>query len=228
MDINEEALQLRIMWSKAQNMYSSFFTRLQAVRDEIGDDVAFSKWCIYSLEISVDVCIVASNLLKEADAKREREKLSRVKQVARDTKRRDTAEEQRRKTELRLKREDNKREAMKAKARKQKAKLVVLPLGSSPSAEALQLLAECAQIESNGRIELGRVYAALKERVDMRMEGKDANGRWWTWTRWAEIYISRSERDIRKCLTEYNEFKMLNRASCPVSQTLHVVNSEGN
>jgi hypothetical protein len=78
------------------------------------------------------------------------------------------------------------------------------------------LLAECRQIESTSRIELGKRYAAMKEIVQTQQAGLDPSGKHWTWGAWAKAYIQRSRQDINRCIAEFG-------TSCSKTQDDNVI-----
>lgn len=99
--------------------------------------------------------------------------------------------------------------------RKQKAMAAAVP-ATSDNAELARLLDECRGIEKTCRIDLGRRYAAMKLIVETQQAGKDANGKHWTWLKWAKLHIQRSREDIWKCIQEHV-------ASCNISHDENVV-----
>lgn len=110
--------------------------------------------------------------------------------------------------------------------RKQQAMAVAVP-ATSDNAELARLLDECRTIEKTSsaqqaavaktsRVDLGRRYAAMKLIVETQQAGKDANGKHWTWIKWAKFHIQKSRADINKCIVEFG-------ASCAISHDENVV-----
>lgn len=81
-DPDQVAKRARVLWDKARNMYGSFFTEIEAMRQRLGDDSAFDEWMYRKVGVSLSVAIRAANLLRESDARRVHEALKTHKTVA--------------------------------------------------------------------------------------------------------------------------------------------------
>jgi hypothetical protein len=84
-----------------------------------------------------------------------------------------------------------------------------------------QLLEQAAGVEAKSRIDLGRIYLAMKEEVLMQRAGRDERGALWTWGKWAAVYIKRSRRDINRCIEAFG-------TSRPNSQSEDVIQFQKN
>jgi hypothetical protein len=73
--MDDRAEKLRVLWKKARNMYASFFTELDAVRHEIGDD-KLADWCFEELHMSLSIISSTASLLRKVDADRVRSDLA--------------------------------------------------------------------------------------------------------------------------------------------------------
>jgi hypothetical protein len=73
--MDDRAEKLRVLWKKARNMYASFFTELDAVRHEIGDD-KLADWCFEELHMSLSIISSTASLLRKVDADRVRTDLA--------------------------------------------------------------------------------------------------------------------------------------------------------
>ena len=76
-DPDQVAKRVRVLWEKGRNMYGSFFTEIEAMRDRREDDAAFDRWMFKQVGVSVSVAIRASNILRAADAQRVQQELRR-------------------------------------------------------------------------------------------------------------------------------------------------------
>jgi hypothetical protein len=223
-DYSDEVNQLLALWKSSRNKFSSFYHVLKQVQDSIGPD-EFGQWCIDHLKLHIGVIDRVANVLRDADALREKQILALAKEAQRQkeeawraakAQERRNAEEKRKqeREDIRLRKEadaDAKKKIIKNKKRSERRaeKKETLQHATPTHEQLAKLLANCEKIEKTSRVDLGEQYAAMKEIVDSGQAGKDADGKLWVWTRWAKFYIKRSERDIRKCVDEY-------RASCPV------------
>lgn len=81
MDI-QAADRLRALWKSGRDKYRSFFTTLEEVRHEIGDE-ALPDWCFHNLHISFSVIESASKLIQSIDADKIRKTLAAAKETAR-------------------------------------------------------------------------------------------------------------------------------------------------
>jgi len=244
-DFTDSAQRLRVMWNKGRNMYSAFYTELDNVRREVGDE-HFADWCFHKLRISLSILNETARVLKSADASVVKAELAKARDAEREAKKR-AAEQtklEREKAKVRrerLKKEEEERVAAKAredakiaeKARKvaerarernkenREKKTIELTVQGPENPVLRQGLENCRRIETASRVELGREYAKMKEEVVMRRAGKNASGKLWTWGEWANFYIKRSARDINKCIVEFG-------ASCPIPQVENVIQFEKN
>jgi DNA-directed RNA polymerase specialized sigma24 family protein len=94
-------------------------------------------------------------------------------------------------------------------------------LRSAPPVDAMlrDLLAQAATVEKTSRVELGRLYAAMKERVHTAKVGNDEYSHPFTWRSWVATYIpERTLRDINRCIEDY-----VSGTSCPVKQSENVL-----
>jgi flagellar biosynthesis GTPase FlhF len=246
-DFTDSAQRLRVMWNKGRNMYSAFYTELDSVRREVGDD-QFADWCFHKLRISLSILNETARVLKAADASVVKTELAKAREVEKEAKKRAAEQAKREREEAkvrreldRLKREEEERMAAKAredtkvadrarktaeraaqrnKANREKRAIELETVG--PDNPVLrQGLENCQRIETISRVELGREYSIMKEEVIMRRAGKNASGKLWTWGEWASFYIKRSARDINKCIAEFG-------ASCPIPQGENVVSFREN
>jgi hypothetical protein len=60
--------RMQVLWKIGRDKFFSFFSTLEEVRKEIGDE-AFPSWCFNELEIGLSVIVAARNAWNEADAK---------------------------------------------------------------------------------------------------------------------------------------------------------------
>jgi hypothetical protein len=67
MDLNDQANRLRALWKSGRDKYASFFTTLEEVRAEIGDN-ALQAWCAQSLQISLSTIAETRKVLIKVDA----------------------------------------------------------------------------------------------------------------------------------------------------------------
>lgn len=174
----------------------------------------------------------AAKAIKDQEKKKLEEE-NRLKKQAEEVEKERQREILRVQHEARRKRqEEEQKAALKAKkkaAAVKEKKVITLPK-DGPSPEAHTLLAECAAIEKTSRIELGKRYVALKKRVDSRMEGKDANGRWWKWGAWSAAYIhGRGLRSIEMYMKAFRDSEDLSsHVSNTFSQEENVVHFRPN
>lgn len=71
--------KLVVLWQKGRNYFSTFFVELKQIRDDIGNELVFARWCETHLQISPSILIKVSSVLKEADAMKVREQLAATK-----------------------------------------------------------------------------------------------------------------------------------------------------
>jgi flagellar biosynthesis GTPase FlhF len=67
MDLDEQANRLRALWKSGRDKYASFFTILEEVRQEVGND-ALQAWCFQFLRISLSVIVETRKVLTKVDA----------------------------------------------------------------------------------------------------------------------------------------------------------------
>jgi hypothetical protein len=75
----DEINRMRVSWKKGRQMFESFFTQLDAVRKQIGDDERFAHWTFDQLKIGVGRAREVAAILHKDDAKRVKEELRRAK-----------------------------------------------------------------------------------------------------------------------------------------------------
>jgi hypothetical protein len=230
-DYTERAARLRVLWNRGRNIYTSFYTELDAARSDVGDE-RFADWCFYELRISLSILNDTARVLKSADAAvvrrewaqaREVEKAAR-KTVAEENKREREAAHQRRQAaqaraaeERKAAEADNKRAEDNRKQRDRRARLAAEKKKQTlTNPDLVRLLGECEGIEATSRVELGRRYAEMKDIVQRQQAGRNVHGHFWTWGGWCEVNIERSRKDIWRCIEEFV-------ASCHNSQSENVV-----
>ena len=81
----QQAQRLRVLWKSGRDKYSAFFSGLEEVRREIGDD-ALPSWCRTELFIGLSVIVEFTALLNKADMERERVNFSAAKRAEAATK----------------------------------------------------------------------------------------------------------------------------------------------
>src|SRR5258708_7534794 len=64
---DDDAHRMRVLLKSGRDKLRSFFTVLQEVRKNIGDDARFERWCIDELHIGIGVITNISNVLKKDD-----------------------------------------------------------------------------------------------------------------------------------------------------------------
>lgn len=74
----ERIARLRVLWTKGRNFYQSFLTELGHVHTEIGNDAKFVDWCLYDLQIGMDVITDITGVLRKTDAKLARAEFARA------------------------------------------------------------------------------------------------------------------------------------------------------
>lgn len=79
----QQAERLRALWKSGRDKYASFFSVLNEVRQQIGDD-ALPTWCFDELRIGVSVIVEARRLLTAMDAEIVKADLAVAKKAERD------------------------------------------------------------------------------------------------------------------------------------------------
>jgi hypothetical protein len=77
---HQQIQRMKVHWKKGRDNYTSFFTLLNEVRNEIGD-AALPGWCIDKLHISLGTINEMIGVLKEADQLAIREELARARKA---------------------------------------------------------------------------------------------------------------------------------------------------
>jgi hypothetical protein len=67
MNLDEQANRLRALWKSGRDKYASFFTILEEVRQDIGDD-ALTGWCFHTLSVSLSGIAETRKVLTKTDA----------------------------------------------------------------------------------------------------------------------------------------------------------------
>jgi hypothetical protein len=67
MDLDDQANRLKALWKSGRDKYASFFTILEEVRQEIGND-ALPGWCFHTLKLSLSVVTETRKVLTKTDA----------------------------------------------------------------------------------------------------------------------------------------------------------------
>jgi hypothetical protein len=80
----DQADRMRVMWNKGRNMFSAFFTEIESVRRQIGNDELFATWCFFQLRIDVATQSDVAVALRRDDAARVRNDLAAAKQAEKD------------------------------------------------------------------------------------------------------------------------------------------------
>lgn len=210
-------------------MFSSFFAELMEMRSEVGDE-NLGDWCHNELHIDLTICNNIANVLKAAEAAVIKSNLEAARKLEREQKKAAAKIARIEREEERAAREAEKQkkvvevaQALKKKQKEQRksAKAVdrlaeLIP----PAASLTTLLEKYAASVKKSRIEHGQLFWEMKCIVDRHDAGKDEEGKYWTWSKWAERYIQRSRRDIKKCIQEYEVMKndLANGALCPISE----------
>jgi hypothetical protein len=228
-DFSERAARLRVLWNRGRNIYSSFYTELDEARREIGD-ARFADWCFNELRISLSILNETVRVLKSADAGVVKAELARARDAEKEIKKEMAAQNRQAREEAHARRvaEGLRREeaAAEAKANQKLARRYAQrkdkkeKLRSSPPVDAIlrDLLAQAATVEKTSRVELGRLYAAMKQRVHTAKVGNDEHSHPFTWKSWVGAYIrERTLRDVNRCIEEY-----MGGTSCPVAQSENV------
>jgi hypothetical protein len=217
-DYEDKIAQVRVLMSKARNMFSSAFTVLDDIRRELGDE-QFASWCFHELRISASILNTISGVLSESDSAILRENMSRAKEADRERKKAATAEKQAEVDAVRAERENKRAEKereVKAKERREKRdqKQAVLvhamkddnyrkAMEAAFSDELTELLAEYRQFKKTSNVEAGSYFVRMREEVNMHRAGKDPTGKWWTWNRWCDVNLGHSRQHYLNCIEEY-------------------------
>jgi hypothetical protein len=81
---DEQIGRMHVLWKKGRNLLASFFTELDMVRRQIGNDELFSDWCFYHLGVGVIQLGEVATVLKRDDADRIRNDLVAAKRAESD------------------------------------------------------------------------------------------------------------------------------------------------
>jgi hypothetical protein len=230
-DYTDRAARLRVLWNRGRQIYTSFFSELGQTRAEIGDE-QIGDWCFYELQISLSNCNRIAGILKDADARREKDDLAIAHEQERKQKRERralekqrreaerAAEQQRREAENaeRKRQSRNKRERNRCAAARKQDRSLEKPRPAD--VEMAQWIDESERIDQLSRVERGRLYQQMKEKVDTQQVGKNPKtAKPWTWMARAQAYIPRSRMDVYRCVTEFNTKRSENETSCYILQS---------
>lgn len=147
MDEQQQADRLRALWKSARDKYASFFTTLNEVRGEVGDD-ALPTWCIHNLGIGISVILNVSEALTKTDREVVRAKLAAANKAENEAKAKEAAEKRRAREEERRRRELAKEEEERAREQR---KLEHAREMAEKQAEVARLAAERNKAEATER-----------------------------------------------------------------------------
>jgi hypothetical protein len=77
----QTADRLKALWKSGRDKYRSFFTVLEEVRKEIGDE-ALPMWCIKELRIGFSTITTVAGVLTKAETLRVKSELAEAKKAA--------------------------------------------------------------------------------------------------------------------------------------------------
>jgi hypothetical protein len=89
--MEEQIARLTALWKSGRDKFRSFYTVLEEVRVEIGDD-ALALWCVKNLRVSLGIITDTRKVLNEADARMVRDQLATANRAERERKRKEMAE----------------------------------------------------------------------------------------------------------------------------------------
>jgi hypothetical protein len=79
--LRDEAKGLKVRWDKGMNYFSSFFTELERLRPQIGDD-KLNDWCFWNMGIGLKTIMGTARILQEEDARRVRDEMKIASDIA--------------------------------------------------------------------------------------------------------------------------------------------------
>jgi hypothetical protein len=79
--------RLRVLWEKSRNYLTSFYTELETVRNEFGNDKEFASWCLMDLHIGVDVLVASTGFLRPTDARIAKRELALAREADKEARR---------------------------------------------------------------------------------------------------------------------------------------------
>lgn len=82
-DLDEKAWRLRALWKSGRDKYASFFTVLNEVRQEVGDE-NLAHWTFDNLQIAISVILDTRRLLTATDAEIVKADLAAAKKAVKD------------------------------------------------------------------------------------------------------------------------------------------------
>ena len=80
----EQMERMRVLWKKGRNMFSSFFSEADAVKQQIGNSELFSQWCFFQLQIDVTTMSNMAAILRQGDAARIRTEFAEAKRAEKE------------------------------------------------------------------------------------------------------------------------------------------------
>jgi len=76
--------RVKILWKKGSNMFQSFFTEVDTIRRQIGNDELFASWCFWQLHIDVATMKKMTAALRDADSERVKQDLAEAAKAERE------------------------------------------------------------------------------------------------------------------------------------------------
>lgn len=120
--MTERAQKILVLWNKGRNYFTTFFSELEQVRNEMANDRTFAKWCEEELSLSIGVMADVSNILKRADAAIVKQQLSTARAAEKANKKSERDARAQALKEERARKADAKAEKAAEKARKEEEK----------------------------------------------------------------------------------------------------------
>jgi hypothetical protein len=93
-DYTDKANVMRVHWKRGRDHFSSFYSMLEEVRREIGDE-NLATWCFNELRIGLTIVNRVSDVLRENDARIARDNLAAARRAEQDRRRLQREEEER-------------------------------------------------------------------------------------------------------------------------------------
>jgi hypothetical protein len=182
--MDDRVERLRVLWNKGRNMYAAFFSELDAVRHDVGDE-NLSDWCFNELHISLSIISDMASLLKKPDADHVRMELAKAR----------LAQQRARSEQARLRREQiAERRAARAERDKERVK-------EKANEKRRQRYAERGERLQRPPLELGADDLAAGIKADYAALVK--NNKEWTER---SVAIATKFHALRKCYLSNNEF----------------------
>jgi hypothetical protein len=107
-----------VLWTKGQNFFAAFFAEIGNVRQQIGNEALFARWCIDDLHIPISVITQVSDVLSRVDAAKAKAELASAKAAEQEQRRKEKEEREAMLAAERKRKDEEKAEAAAEKARK--------------------------------------------------------------------------------------------------------------